>query len=75
MEIYEKCNAASYLFFFNDTTLPSRQLEKNVIMTSMDENIKDEKLQYDIKREAPKMSALSSVEIDIYEYCTDEKLD
>ena len=41
----------------------------------MDENIKDEKLQYDIKREAPKMSALSSVEIDIYEYCTDEKLD
>ena len=59
MEIYEKCSAASYLFFFNDTTLPSRQLEKNVIMTSMDENIKDEKLQYDIKREAPKMSALS----------------
>ena len=41
----------------------------------MDENIKDEKLQYDIKREAPKMSALSSVEIDKYEYCTDEKLD
>ena len=41
----------------------------------MDENIKDAKLQYDIKREAPKISALSSVEIDKYEYCTDEKLD
>ena len=36
--------------------------------------IRDEKIQYDIKREAPKISALSSDKIDQYEYLTDEKI-
>ena len=34
--------------------------------------IKDEKLQYDINREAAKISALSSGKIDKYEYLTGE---
>ena len=36
--------------------------------------IKDEKLQYDINRETAKISALSSGKIDKYEYLTDEEI-
>ena len=36
--------------------------------------IKDEKLQYDINREAAKISALSSNKFDKYEYLTGEKI-
>ena len=36
----------------------------------IDDQIEDEKLQYDINREAEKISALSSVKIDKYEYLT-----
>ena len=36
--------------------------------------IKDEKLQYDIYREAAKISALSSGKIDKYEYLTGEEI-
>ena len=36
--------------------------------------IKDEKLQYDIHREAAKISALSSGKIDKYEYLTGEEI-
>ena len=35
---------------------------------TMDDKIKDEKLEYDINGEAAKMSALSSGKIDKYEY-------
>ena len=35
---------------------------------------KDEKLQYDIKREAAKISALSSGKLDKYEYLTGEEI-
>ena len=41
----------------------------NKIMIINDQ-IRDEKLQYDIKREAAKTSALSSGKIDKYEYLT-----
>ena len=37
---------------------------------TIDNKIKGEKLQYDINREAAKVSALSSGEIDKYEYLT-----
>ena len=37
-----------------------------------DDNIKDEKLQYDINREAAKMSALSSGKFNKYEYLIGE---
>ena len=39
-----------------------------------DDKIKDEKLQYDINREAAKISALSSSKIDKYEYLTGEEI-
>ena len=42
-------------------------------MTTEDQ-IKDEKLQYDINREAVKISALSSSKIDKYEYLTGEEI-
>ena len=42
-------------------------------MTNEDQ-IKDEKLQYDINREAAKISALSSSKIDKYEYLTGEEI-
>ena len=43
------------------------------IMT-IEDQIKDEKLQYDINREAAKISALSSGKIDKYEYLTGEEI-
>ena len=42
-------------------------------MTS-DDKIKDEKLQYDIKRGAAKMSAISSGKIGKYDYLTGEEI-
>ena len=42
-------------------------------MTS-DAKIKDEKLQYNISREAAKISALSCRKVDKYEYLTDEEI-
>ena len=37
---------------------------------AIDDQVKDEKLQYDINREVFKISALSSGKIDKYEYLT-----
>ena len=37
---------------------------------NIEDQIKDEKKQYDIKKEASKISALSSGKIDKYEYLT-----
>ena len=50
------------LFLVNDTTLSSR-FRKNFLkqiynkITTIDDQIRDEKLEYDINREAPKISA------------------
>ena len=41
---------------------------------TIEDQIKDEKLQYDINREAAKISALSSDKIDKYEYLTGENI-
>ena len=41
---------------------------------TIDDQISDEKLQYDINREAAKISALSSNKIGKYEYLTGEKI-
>ena len=41
---------------------------------TIDDKIKDEKLQYDINREAAKISALSSGKIDKYECLTGEEI-
>ena len=40
----------------------------------IEDQIKDEKLQYDINREAAKISALSSGKIDKYEHLTGEEI-
>ena len=40
----------------------------------IDHKIRDEKLQYDITREAAKISALSSGKIDQYKYLTGEEI-
>ena len=41
---------------------------------TIDDKIKDEKLQYEITREAAKVSALSSGKIDKYKYLTGEEI-
>ena len=41
---------------------------------TIDDKIRGEKLQYNIKREAAKISALSSGKIDKYEYLTGEEI-
>ena len=41
---------------------------------TIEDLIKDEKLQYDINREAAKTSALSSGKLDKYEYLTGEEI-
>ena len=41
---------------------------------TIEDQISDEKLQYDISREAAKISALSSGKIDKYEYLTGEEI-
>ena len=40
----------------------------------IEDQAEDEKLQYDINREAAKISALSSDKIDKYEYLTGEEI-
>ena len=65
-----------------NTTLASNnssRFRKNVLQRILklviiiDDKIRDEKLQYDIKREAVEISALSSGKIDKYEYLTGEE--
>ena len=41
---------------------------------TIEDQIRDEKLQYDINRETAKISALSSSKIDKYEYFTGEEI-
>ena len=41
---------------------------------TLEDQIRDEKLRYDINGEAAKISALSSGKIDKYEYFTGEKI-
>ena len=41
---------------------------------AIDDQIKDEKLQYDINKKAAKISSLSSCKIDKYEYLTGKEI-
>ena len=41
---------------------------------TIEDQIRDEKLQFDINRESPKVPALSSGKIDKYEYLTGEEI-
>ena len=68
MKIYKECTKEPYSFLVNDTTLQSDNplrvrynlfgYYNNKIIT-IDDQIKSEKLQYDINREAANISALS----------------
>ena len=81
IKIHKKCTAEPYSFLVNDATLASNNplrlrkkiLTYNKIMTIIDQ-IRDEKLQYDINREAAKISALSLGKIDKYEYLIGEEI-
>ena len=76
IKIYEQCTAQPYSFLVNDTTLPSDESFRiiyNKIMT-LEDQIRDKKLQHDINREAAKISALSSGKTDKYEYLTREEI-
>ena len=77
VRIYKKCTDEPYSFLVNDTTLASDnplRFRKNLyniyLKMTIDEKIRDEKLQYDIYREAAKISALSSNKIHKYECLT-----
>ena len=61
----------------SDSTSRSRknilqQIQKLII--TIDDTIRDERRQYNINREAAKISALSSRKIDKYEYLTNEEI-
>ena len=83
MDLYKKYPAKPYSFLLIDTTVESDNplrfrkilLERvqKLIMT-IDDKIKDKKLQFDINREEAKVSALSSGKIDKYEYLTGEEI-
>ena len=70
MNLYKKCTAKLCSFSVNDITLVSNNplhFEKNLserkkkLLMKIDDKIRYEKLQFDINREATKISALSSV--------------
>ena len=81
--IYKEYTAKPYPFLVIDITILADNplhLRKNfleriwkLIMTT-DDKIIDEKLQYDINREAAKISALSSSKIGKYDYITGEEI-
>ena len=83
LAIFKKNTLQNDILLVIDTTLVSDNplsfrenlLEgiKIIIMT-IDDKIRDEKLQCDVDREVVKILALSSGKIDKYEYLTDEEI-
>ena len=79
MNLSKKYPAKPYLFLVKDITLPSdnplrfrdnfSEKIKGITMT-IEDKIRDEKLQYDINREEAKMSALSSGKTDKHKHLT-----
>ena len=89
LKIYRNCTNEPYSFLTIDTTLPANNPKRfrkiffrfSFIKTTLteqvkilDDKIKTNKAQYDLDREAPKISALSSGELEKYKYLTDEDL-
>ena len=83
MNLYKKFTAKPHSSLVIDTTLASDNLlhfRKNLLerieklIIAVDGKIRDEKLQYNVDREAAKIPALSSSKIDKYEYLTDEEI-
>ena len=71
MNLYTKCTAKPYSFLVIDVTLAS---DNPLRFMTIDDKIRDEKLEYDIQREAAKISALSFGKLDKYEYLTGEEI-
>ena len=62
MNIYRKCTSEPYSFLTIDTTLPADdplRFRKN-LLDSLDGKIKENQAQYNLDKEAAKISALSS---------------
>ena len=84
VNLSKKCIAKPYSFLvIIDTTLTSgnsSRFRKNLLerisklIITIDDKIRDEKVQYDINRVAAKILALSSGKIDIYEILTGEEI-
>ena len=83
MNLYRKCIAKQYSYLVIDAILASdnplsfrKNLSKIILklIMTIDDNLRDEKMQYDINRKAEKISALSSAKIDKYEYITVEEI-
>ena len=83
MNLYKKCTAKTFSFLVNESTLASdnasrfrRNLLERIwkLILTTDDKIRDETFQYDINREAAKLSALSSGKFDTYEYITGEEI-
>ena len=83
MNLYKNCTAKPYSFLVIYTTLASdnsSRFRNNLsgriqkLIITIEDKVKDEKLQYDINGEAAKLSALSSGKIDKYEYLTGDEI-
>ena len=70
-----------YSFLTTDTTLPASdplslgKICSNLIKMAVADQIMQNQAWYDLERKAAKISALSSNNLDKYEYLTDEDLD
>ena len=82
-ELYRKYTADPYSFLVIDTTLPSdsplhfwKNLLEEVyrIIMTINDKIRDEKLQCDCNRVTAMISALLSGQVDTYEYLTGEEI-
>ena len=78
MNLYKKCTAKPCSFLVIDVILASNnpsRFRKNLLklIITVGDKIRNEKLQYDINREAAKTSALLSGKIGEYEYLTGKK--
>ena len=83
INLSKTCTAKPYSFLVFDATLASYNslcFKKNLLkriwklIMTIDDKIRDEKLQYDINRDAANVSTLSSGKIDKYEYLTGEEI-
>ena len=83
MNLQKTCTAKPYSFLVIVATLASDnppRFRKNLLeriqklITRIDDKIRYKKVQYGINREAAKISALSSLKIDKYEYLAGEEM-
>ena len=72
LKIYKNCTKEPYTKIFFKFSFIKMALTEQVKI--LDDKIKSDKAQYDLDREAAKISALSSGELEKYEYLTGEDL-